>query len=61
MKTWLVAGLVALAMALGAFQSLPRCTAMDPDTGKRKNLGTFRSREEAKKHERAIQFFKHRP
>jgi len=34
MKTWLVAGLVALAMALGAFQSLPRCTAMDPDTGK---------------------------
>lgn len=34
MKTWLVAGLVALAMALGAFQSLPRCTALDPDTGK---------------------------
>jgi hypothetical protein len=34
MKTWLVAGLIALAMVLGAFQSLPRCTAMDPDTGK---------------------------
>ena len=31
----------------------------DPKTGKRKNLGTFRSREEAEKHERAVQFFKH--
>ncbi len=34
MKTWLVAGLIAWAMALGAFQALPRCTAMDPDSGK---------------------------
>ena len=34
MKTWLVAGLIALAMVLGAFQSLPRCTAVDPDTAK---------------------------
>jgi len=34
MKTWLVAGLIALAMGLGAFQALPRCTAVDPDTGK---------------------------
>ena len=34
MKTWLVAGLIAWAMALGAFQALPRCTAVDPDTGK---------------------------
>ena len=34
MKTWLIAGLIAWAMALGAFQALPRCTAMDPDTGK---------------------------
>jgi hypothetical protein len=30
----------------------------DPKTGKRKNLGTFRTRAQAKKHERAIQFFK---
>ena len=30
----------------------------DPRTGKRKNLGTFRTREAAKKHERAVQFFK---
>jgi hypothetical protein len=31
----------------------------DPKTGKRRNLGTFDSREAAKKHERAVQFFKH--
>jgi hypothetical protein len=31
----------------------------DPKTGKRKNLGTFRSRAAAEKHERAVQFFKH--
>jgi hypothetical protein len=34
MKTWLVAGLIALAMALGAFQDLPRCVSVDPDTAK---------------------------
>ena len=32
----------------------------DAKTGKRKNLGTFDSREAAEKHERAVQFFKHR-
>jgi hypothetical protein len=31
---------------------------VDPKTGKRKNLGTFDSKEEAEKHERAVQFFK---
>jgi hypothetical protein len=30
----------------------------DPTTGKRRNLGTFKSLEAAKKHERAVQFFK---
>jgi hypothetical protein len=30
----------------------------DSKTGKRKNLGTFSSQEAAKKHERAVQFFK---
>ena len=30
----------------------------DPKTGKRKNLGTFDTREAAKKHERQVQFFK---
>ena len=32
----------------------------DPRTGKRRNLGTFRSRQAAQKHERAVQYFKHR-
>ncbi len=31
---------------------------VDPKTGKRRNLGTFNSKEAALKHERAIQFFK---
>ena len=30
----------------------------DPKTGKRKNLGTFKTRDAAKRHERAVQFFK---
>jgi hypothetical protein len=30
----------------------------DPRTGRRKNLGTFSSLAAAKKHERAVQFFK---
>lgn len=31
----------------------------DPETKKRKNLGTFDSLEAAKKHEKEIQYFKH--
>ncbi len=31
----------------------------DPRTGKRRNLGTFDSREAAERHERAVQYFKH--
>ena len=32
---------------------------LDAKTHKRKNLGTFGTMEEAKKHEREIQYFKH--
>ena len=32
----------------------------NPKTGKRRNLGTFASRDAAKRHERAVQFFKRR-
>jgi hypothetical protein len=32
----------------------------DPRTGKRRNLGTFKTLEAAKQHERAVQFFKRR-
>ena len=31
----------------------------NPKTGKRRNLGTFKSRAAAQKHERAVQYFKH--
>lgn len=31
---------------------------VDPRTGKRRNLGTFKSRTAAAKHERAVQYFK---
>jgi hypothetical protein len=30
----------------------------NPQTGNRRNLGTFTTREAAQKHERAVQFFK---
>lgn len=33
---------------------------LDPRTGRRRNLGTFKSRGAAEKHERAVQFFKRR-
>ena len=29
----------------------------DPKTGKRRNLGTFKTRAAAEKHERAVQYF----
>lgn len=32
----------------------------DPKTGKRRNLGTFKTREAALQHEREIQYFKRR-
>ena len=31
---------------------------INPKTGKRRNLGTFKSRVAAEKHERAVQYFK---
>jgi hypothetical protein len=32
----------------------------DARTGKRRNLGTFKTRNAAERHERAVQFFKHK-
>jgi len=32
----------------------------NPQTGKRRNLGTFKTRDAAMKHERAVQYFKRR-
>jgi hypothetical protein len=31
---------------------------INPKTGRRRNLGTFKTREQAQKHERAVQYFK---
>jgi hypothetical protein len=31
---------------------------VDPKTGKRRNLGTFKTREQAQQHEREVQYFK---
>jgi len=36
----------------------PVFTQEDPRTGKRRNLGTFRTRAAAEKHEREVQYFK---
>lgn len=33
---------------------------INPGTGKRRNLGTFDSQAAAERHERAVQYFKHK-
>lgn len=43
-------------LASGSYRLYSR--KVDPRTGKRRNLGTFRSRAAALRHERQIQFFK---
>jgi hypothetical protein len=42
----------------GRFRLYSRKT--NPKTGRRRNLGTFDTRDEAEQHEREIQFFKRR-
>jgi hypothetical protein len=32
---------------------------LDPRTGRRRNLGTYATRDEAQQRERAVQYFKH--
>ena len=43
-------------LASGQYRLYSRKT--DPKTGKRRNLGTFKSRTAAEKHEREVQYFK---
>jgi hypothetical protein len=43
-------------LASGEFRLYSR--KVNPKTGKRRNLGTFKSRAAAEKHERAVQYFK---
>jgi hypothetical protein len=40
----------------GEYRLYPR--KKNPKTGKRRNLGTFKTRAAAEKHEKAVQFFK---
>ena len=44
-------------LSSGEYRLFSRKT--NPKTGKRRNLGTFKSRAAAEKHERAVQYFKH--
>ena len=37
---------------------LPALFIVNPKTGRRRNLGTFKTRAAAEKHERAVQYFK---
>lgn len=43
-------------LASGEYRLYSRKT--DPGTGRRRNLGTFASREAAERHEREVQYFK---
>jgi hypothetical protein len=45
-------------LASGGYRLYSR--KVNPKTGRRRNLGTFKTRAAALKHERAIQFFKRR-
>ena len=43
-------------LASGGYRLYSR--KLNPKTGRRRNLGTFNTREAAEKHERAVQYFK---
>jgi hypothetical protein len=43
-------------LAAGGYRLYSR--KVDPKTGRRRNLGTFKTREAAEKHEREVQYFK---
>jgi hypothetical protein len=45
-------------LASGGYRLYSR--KVNPKTGRRRNLGTFKTRSAALKHERAVQFFKRR-
>jgi hypothetical protein len=49
-------GIMIRKLKSGEFRLYSR--KKNPKTNKRRNLGTFKSREAAEKHERAVQYFK---
>jgi hypothetical protein len=44
-------------LAAGGYRLYSR--KINAATGRRRNLGTFKTRQAAEKHERAVQYFKH--
>jgi hypothetical protein len=51
-------GVIGLIRKLATGEYRLYAKRKDPKTGRRRNLGTFRTRAAAERHERAIQFFK---
>jgi hypothetical protein len=51
---------VRMIRKLGSGQYRLYSRKLDPKTGKRRNLGTFDTLEQAQRHEREVQFFKRR-
>jgi hypothetical protein len=51
---------IAMIRKLSSGQFRLYSRKVDPKTGKRRNLGTFDTREAAEQHEREVQFFKRR-
>jgi hypothetical protein len=49
-------GIMIRKLKSGEFRLYSR--KKDPKSNKRKNLGTFKSRQAAEKHEKAVQYFK---
>jgi hypothetical protein len=50
------AGTMIRKLASGGYRLYSR--KVNPKTGRRRNLGTFKTRAAAEKHERAVQYFK---
>jgi hypothetical protein len=51
-------GVIAMIRKLKSGQYRLYSTKKNPKTGKRRNLGTFKTRSAAEKHEREVQYFK---
>ena len=57
-QSWAVASVIYMIRKLKSGEYRLYSRKKDPKTGKRRNLGTFATREKAQAHERAVQFFK---
>jgi hypothetical protein len=55
-EIWVISGYMIRKLKSGEYRLYSG--KKDPKTGKRRNLGTFKTREGAQQHEREVQFFK---